>query len=424
MTESVQFILALGLLIGFAKAMGYVTLRLNQPAVLGELLAGVIIGPTLLNLLGNHTIFPAGESVSHTLIELAELGVLLLIFMAGLEVDPKNLFQVGKPAILAGVIGVIIPLVVITPVITLFGYSLEKAIFLGILFASMSTSITAQVMLELGVLQRREGLTLLGAALVDDAVVILLLSLFLAINPGGVAVGSDTSASIAVVLLRIVGFLVVASLASWFLLPRLVNWVDNLPISQGALMVALVSALLLSASAEIFGGIAAITGAFIAGICIRRARHHVVDRIERGLHNICYALVVPLFFVSIGLQANLRLLTADLLPLALVVLVLAIATKVLGAGGATRLAGFDNTSALRVGLGMISRGEVGLIIASIGVSYQILNAESFTVVVFVVLVTTIITPPLVRWSFAERKRADDSGGDVHALVEEPLLTEG
>jgi Kef-type K+ transport system membrane component KefB len=425
MTESVQFILALGLLVGFAKAMGYVTYRLNQPAVLGELLAGVIIGPTLLNLLGNHAIFPAGESVTHTLIEIAELGVLLLIFMAGLEVDPKNLLQVGKPAILAGVIGVIIPLVVITPVITLFGYSLEKAIFLGILFASMSTSITAQVMLELGVLQRREGLTLLGAALVDDAVVILLLSLFLAINPGGVAVGADTSASIAVVLLRIVGFLVVASLASWFLLPKLVNWVDNLPISQGALMVALVSALLLSASAEIFGGIAAITGAFIAGVCIRRARHHVVERIERGLHNICYALVVPLFFVSIGLQANLRLLTADLLPLALVVLALAIATKVLGAGGATRLAGFDNTSALRVGLGMISRGEVGLIIASIGVSYQILNAESFTVVVFVVLVTTIITPPLVRWSFADRKkRADDSGGDVHALVEEPLLTEG
>lgn len=421
MTETVQFILALGLLIGFAKAMGYVTYRLNQPAVLGELLAGVIIGPTLLNLLGNPALFSQGESVTHTLIEIAEIGVLLLIFMAGLEVDPKNLFQVGKPALFAGVIGVIIPLVVITPVITLFGYSLERAIFLGILFASMSTSITAQVMLELGVLQRREGLTLLGAALVDDAVVILLLSLFLAINPGGVAVGADTSTSVAIVLLRIVGFLVVASLVGWFLLPRLVNRVHELPISQGALMVALVAALLLAASAEIFGGIAAITGAFIAGVCIRRARHAAVERIERGLHNISYAFVVPLFFVSIGLQANLRLLTLELLPFALVVLALAIATKVIGAGGATRLAGFDNTSALRVGLGMISRGEVGLIIAAIGVSYQILNAETFTVVVFVVLVTTIITPPLVRWSFAERKRADD-GGDRNALAEEPALT--
>ncbi len=357
--------------------------------------------------------------MTHTLIEIAEVGVLLLMLMAGLEVDPKNLFQVGKPALFAGVIGVIIPLIVITPVITLFGYSFERALFLGILFASMSTSITAQVMLELGVLQRREGLTLLGAALIDDAVVILLLSLFIAVNPGGVAVGADTSASIALVLLRIVGFLVVASLLSWFLLPKLINWVNDLPISQGALMVALVAALLLAASAEIFGGIAAITGAFIAGVCIRQARHSVVERIERGLHNISYAFVVPLFFISIGLQANLRLLTAELLPFALVILALAIVTKVIGAGGATRLAGFDNTSALRVGLGMISRGEVGLIIASIGVSYQILNAESFTVVVFVVLVTTIMTPPLVRWSFAERKRVKDDS--LHPLAEEPVL---
>ncbi|MEP7292855.1 MAG: cation:proton antiporter, partial [Chloroflexota bacterium] len=146
MTETVQFVLALGLLIGFAKAMGYLTMRLNQPAVLGELLAGVVMGPTLFNLLGNAAVFPDGASVTHTLIELAEVGVLLLMLMAGLEVDLANLIHVGKPAIFAGVIGVIVPLVVITPVITLFGYSFEKALFLGILFASMSTSITAQVM--------------------------------------------------------------------------------------------------------------------------------------------------------------------------------------------------------------------------------------------------------------------------------------
>ena len=209
MTETVQFILALGLLIGFAKAMGYLTYRLNQPAVLGELLAGVIIGPTLLNLLGIHAIFPDGESVTHTILEIAEIGVLLLMFMAGLEVDIQNMLHVGKPAMLAGVIGVIIPLVVITPAITLFGYPIENALFLGILLASMSTSITAQVMLELGVLQRLEGLTLLGAALIDDAVVILLLSIFLAVNPGGIVVGAEESASVLVVILRIVGFLVV-----------------------------------------------------------------------------------------------------------------------------------------------------------------------------------------------------------------------
>jgi Kef-type K+ transport system membrane component KefB len=397
-TETTQFFLALGLMIGFAKLAGQITYRLNQPAVLGELLAGVILGPTLLNLLGNPTLFPDGKHVATTLIEVAELGVLLLMFMAGMEVDPKNLLEVGKPALFAGVIGVIIPLVVITGAVALFGYSLEKSLFIGILFASMSTSISAQVMLELGVLRRREGVTLLGAALIDDAVVILLLSLYLAINPGGIVTGAETR-SIPEVLLRIGGFLVVGTAFCWFVLPRLLNFISRLHISEGALMFAFVATLLMSFAAEFFGGIAAITGAVLVGISLRRARRRAVEDIERGLHALNYAFLVPLFFVSIGLRADLRLLTAELLPFALVVTALAIVTKIIGSGGATRLAGFGWVSSLRVGLGMISRGEVGLIIAAIGVDYGILNSESFTVVVFVVLVTTIMTPPLVRWSF-------------------------
>jgi Kef-type K+ transport system membrane component KefB len=402
MTIAVQFFLALGVMIGFAKAAGYLSYRLNQPAVLGELLAGVILGPTLFNLLGVTALFPNGEHVTETLIEVAELGVLLLMFMAGMEVDLKSLLNVGKPAVFAGLLGVIIPMVVMVPVITLFGYTFEKALFLGILFASMSTSISAQVMLELGVLREREGLTLLGAALVDDAVVILMLSLYLAVNPGGIITVEETR-TIPEVLLRIAGFLIVGSLISWFILPRLLNVVSRLRISEGPLMFAFVTTLLLSFSAEYFGGIAAITGAFMAGVCLQRARRGAVEQIERGIHSFNYAFLVPLFFVSIGLQANLRLLTAELLPFALVVLLLAIVTKVIGAGGGTRLAGFDNTSALRVGLGMISRGEVGLIIAAVGVSYGILAPEVFTTVVFVVLVTTIITPPLVRWSFLQNR---------------------
>src|SRR5689334_20823892 len=217
MNETIQFILALGLVIGFAKAMGYLAYRFNQPAVLGELLAGLILGPTLFNLLGSTALFPQGRDVTHTLIEVAEIGVLMLMFMAGMEVDLKNMLDVGKPAMFAGIIGVIVPLIIMAPVIVLFGYSAEKAIFLGILFSSMSTSITAQVMLELGVLQSREGLTLLGAALIDDAAVILLVSLFLAINPGGIVVG-EPARPIFEVIVRIVGFLVVGSLFGWIVL--------------------------------------------------------------------------------------------------------------------------------------------------------------------------------------------------------------
>jgi Kef-type K+ transport system membrane component KefB len=394
-------------MVAFAKAMGYLTYRLNQPAVLGELLAGLIIGPTVLNFLGNTALFPDGHSVEHTLIEIAEVGVLLLMFMAGMEVDLSSMIKVGRPALLAGGIGVLLPLAVMVPAVMAFNYPAEKAVFIGILMASMSTSISAQVMLELGVLRRREGLTLLGAALIDDAIVILLLSLFIAINPGGI-IAAESTRSVIEVLLRIAGFMVIGSLISWIALPRIANLVDRLSIAQGALMVAIVAALLLSFSAEFFGGIAGITGAFIAGLCIKQARHGVVEKIEHGIHAVNYGLLVPLFFVSIGLRANLRLLTADILPFAIVMTVLAIVTKVIGAGGGTMLGGFDRQSALRVGLGMISRGEVGLIIAAIGVNYGILSPEVFTVAVFVVLVTTIITPPLVRWSFREPATRTDT----------------
>jgi Kef-type K+ transport system membrane component KefB len=260
-TGILQFLLALGVLIAFAKAMGYLTLRLNQPAVLGELLAGVIIGPSLINLLGTPSIFPDGDQITHSIIELAEVGVLLLMFMAGLEVDPKSMLKVGRPAVLAGALGVLVPMILITPAVTILGYGFEKAIFIGILLASMSTSITAQVMLELGVLRQKEGLTLLGAALVDDAIVILFLSLFMAINPGGVVLVAEARPVIEV-LLRIAGFLVIGSLVSWYALPRMANAISRLRISEGPLMFAIVTTLLLSFSAEFFGGIATITGHF------------------------------------------------------------------------------------------------------------------------------------------------------------------
>jgi Kef-type K+ transport system membrane component KefB len=401
MTETVQFFLALGVMLAFAKAMGYLSFRLHQPAVLGELLAGLIIGPTIINFLGFEALFTHGHEVQHTLIEIAEVGVLLLMFMAGLEVDPKSLLKVGKPAIGAGVLGVFVPMLFITPAVMAFGYSFEKALFVGILLASMSTSISAQVMLELGVLQKKEGLTMLGAALVDDAIVILLLSLFIAINPNGIILVADNR-SVLEVILRIIGFLVVATSLSWIFLPKIANMMYKLPIAEGTLMLAVVSTLLLSFAAEYFGGIAGITGAFIAGLSLRRSRLGVVEQIEKGIHSVNYGLLVPLFFVSIGLRTNLRLLTVELLPFALVLTILAIISKIFGAGGGSLLGGFNRESSMRVGLGMISRGEVGLIIASIGVSLGILAPEVFTVIVFVVLVTTILTPPLVRWSFREK----------------------
>ncbi len=398
-TETVQLFLAMGVMIGFARFLGYLSFRLRQPTVLGELLAGLIVGPTLLNILGFSPLFPDGSSIKHIIVEVSEIGVLLLIFMAGMEVDVQALAKVGRPALFAGLLGFFVPLTTITPVVMAFGYPFEKALFVGILLASMSTSISAQVMLELGVLRRREGLVLLGAALVDDAIVILSLSLFIAINPNGIANVAE-GRSIVEVLLRMTLFLGVAIAFGWFVLPRLANFVGSLPLAEGSLMFAIVATLLLSFAAEFFGGIAGITGAFIAGIGISRAKRGVIERVDRGIHAVNYGLLVPLFFISIGLRADLRVLTGDIMPFALVMLLFAIVSKIVGAGGGSWLGGFSRISALRVGVGMVSRGEVGLIIAAVGISLGILQAEIFTVAVFVVLVTTILTPPLVRWSFS------------------------
>jgi Na+:H+ antiporter len=326
---------------------------------------------------------------------MAEIGVLLLMFSAGLEIDLDGLSEIRNTAIAAGILGVVTPVVLAAPIALLFGYTLEKSIFAGLILAATSVSISAQVMLELKVLRSREGLALLGAAVVDDVLAILLISIFLAVTPGA----SPESQSIPVVIVRLVGFLVVATGLGWFALPWLAKRIGRLAISSGALMVGVAAALLMGVAAEVFGGIAAITGAFIAGVCLSRVDHHLKEELDRGLHSLNYGFFVPLFFVSIGLQADLRLLDAAILPFALVLTVIAVLSKVLGAGAGGLLTGFNRLSALRLGVGMVSRGEVGLIIAAIGIRSGIIQETMFAAIVLVVLVTTVLTPLLVRWSF-------------------------
>ena len=400
MSEVIQFFLALGILITLAKILGYLATRFEQPAVLGELIAGVIVGPSVINLLHIPTLFPAGSNVEHTIISIAELGVLLLMFSAGVEIDLNGLAKVGRTAMAAGGLGVVLPIVIAAPIALLFGYTGETALFIGLILAATSVSISTQVMLELGVLRSREGLALLGAAIVDDVLVILLVSLFIAIHPGEGA-SAVQSRSMVEVILRLVGFLIIATSFSWFALPWIAQQVSKTSIAGGVVIVAVVSALFLGVAADFFGGIAAITGAFIAGVCLGRSEHRIKQKIDEGLDNINYGVFVPIFFVSIGLQANLRLLDAAILPFAVILTIGAILSKIIGAGAGGLLTGFTRLSSLRLGVGMVSRGEVGLIVATLGIGHGIIIQETFAAIVLVVLVTTIITPPLVRWSFAK-----------------------
>jgi Kef-type K+ transport system membrane component KefB len=384
-----QLTLALAIIILAAKAGGLISVRLRQPAVLGELIMGVLLGPTIIDLV-HLPFFSDPVLLQEEIFDLATLGVVFLMFSAGLEIELSEMRRAGRAALLSGVLGVIVPLVMGALAAWPFGYQGNTALFVGVILSATSVSISAQTLLELGVLRTREGITLLGAAVVDDVLVLVVLSVFLALVGGS---GGD----VVVVVLKMLGYLIVSGALGWFVLPRVVAWVDRQPISEGLMATVVFITLVFAWSAEVIGGLAAITGAFIAGVGLGRSP--LREKIEVKMRVVTYGLLVPIFFVSIGLEANAREITGVMLPLLIVLFVIAVMSKILGAGLGARLAGFSNRQALRVGVGMVSRGEVGLIVATIGVREQIIAQEIFSVVVVLVLLTTLIAPPLLRGVF-------------------------
>ncbi len=388
-----NFILAIVIVIVAAKTGGYISNRLGQPAVLGELLAGLLLGPTVLDML-HSPIFAEAEHLGESITLLAELGVILLMLLAGLELHLPELLRAGKVSALAGVLGVILPLVSGAGVAMLFGVELAEALFIGLTLAATSVSISAQTLLELHVLRSRVGLALLGAAVFDDVLVILLLSISLVLVSGVGGFGT-----IVLTVLQMVGYLVIASVVGFFVLPRLISVVSRLHISQGKLAFVLVICLLYSWSAEVLGGVAAITGAFLVGLFL--ARTPFKEGIEEGVSAMAYAFFVPIFFVNIGLEADLLAITGSGWILAIVITIVAVISKILGSGGGAKVAGFTNKESLQLGIGMVSRGEVGLIVASFALSERLISSANFSIVVFMVIVATVITPPLLRVSFAK-----------------------
>lgn len=391
MSNFVQLALILAAFIALAKAGGYISLRLGQPSVLGEILVGIILGPTLFDVL--HWAPFTDEHLGEVVAELAELGVLLLMFLAGLELHLSELAKSGRVSTLAGTLGVVFPIVLGFGAGLLFQMPPEAALFVGLILAATSVSISAQTLMELQVLRSRVGLGLLGAAVFDDVLVVLLLSVMVALfSEAGASL-----ASIGLVALRMVGYLAAASVIGLWLLPRVARRVDKLPISQGLIAAAIVLLLLYGWAAEVIGGMAAITGAFLAGLFL--ARSPLRERIEAGVSALAYGLFVPIFFINVGLAANIRDLFDSGLWLAVVLIVVAVISKLLGAGLGARLAGFSNLESLQLGAGMISRGEVGLIVATLGISQGFIGPEIFSAVVGVVIATTLITPPLLRSLF-------------------------
>ena len=397
LSHSLQLILLLALGVAAAKTAGALARLVHQPSVFGEILVGLILGPTVLNVLG-WPMFTSAAPGSMSLLDLvrdfAQIGVLLLMFIAGLETDLVQMRRVGKVAFWSAVGGVILPMVCGAMTAVWFGLPLYwEAIFVGAILTATSVSISAQTLLEIGALRTREGSTILGAAVIDDVMGLIVLSVVVALARAS-AVGMNWIV-LGTVVVR-VGVYFAAAIAVRGLLRPLLRWASSLGVSQAVLSAALVVMFVYAWAAEYVGEVAALTGSYLAGVLI--AQTEFKKQVDAGIHPLTYSMFVPLFFISIGLQTNAR----ELGPRAaftVALLVVAVVAKAVGCGVFARLFGFSTTQAVRVGVGMIPRGEVELIIAGYGLANGIIGSDVFSAAVTMVLATTMVAPPLVRLAF-------------------------
>jgi Kef-type K+ transport system membrane component KefB len=293
-------------------------------------------------------------------------------------------------------LGVVVPVLIGFGLGAAFGFSTQKAIFLGLALGATSVSISAQTLMELNVLRTRVGLALLGSAVFDDVLVILFFSTFLALTGGNQGLGA-----VGLLFVRMLIFLGLSVLIGLKVIPLLVRRVSHLPISQSVLALALVILFLYGLAAEVVGSMAAITGTFLAGLMFSRSPEK--ERLERGMGALAYGFFVPIFFINIGLAVNIRELDISVVWLFVALTVAAILSKLVGSSAGARLAGYSWREAIQLGAGMVSRGEVGLILATVGAEQGLVSSSEFSAIIGMVLVTTLVTPPMLRALFAEPK---------------------
>jgi len=390
MTPFLQLAFELVVILFAAKAAGYISTRLGQPSVLGELLVGVLLGPSLINIL--HFPFINSDTLIATISELSELGVLLLMFLAGLELHLGELTSYRKVSLLASTGGLLLSIGLGWGAGRLFGINNNAALLLGLALAATSVSISARTLMEMGVLRTRVGLSLLGAAVVDDILSILAFSIFLA-----VVTGSSSLAGLLWLVVRMILFLLGAVAFGLWVLPPLVRWVERLSISQGVLAFAIVMLLTFGLAAELVGQMAAIIGTFLAGLMFARTPEKKM--IEQGMSSLAYGLFVPIFFVNIGLSVDVHSLPFSAIWLILVVTAVAMLGKLIGAAGGARLGGLPGRESIQLGTGMVARGEVTLIIVAIGSKAGLIDNNVFSSAVAAMLLCSLATPLLLRAAF-------------------------
>lgn len=388
-----RLLLDLLIILSVSKLFAELAERVKVPAVLGEIVAGVVIGPSALGLI--HPDAARGVSISL----LAEIGVLLLLLQVGMEMDLAELSKVGKASVLVAIAGVIVPFAGGLGVGVLFGQSMETAVFIGAALTATSVGITARVFGDLHALATTEARIVLGAAVADDVLGLVILTVVVKIVTGGSVGPGMIAGTFGIALL----FLLVTGVVGIIGIPRVLDVVHRKALSPATVTIAALVITIGFAELADVSKLAFIIGAFMAGLGLGRSHHH--ERVARDLGAMGNVLI-PVFFAQIGINTELdAMFKPSVLGLAGVLCVVAVIGKLAAAAGTVG----TRVDRLLVGLGMIPRGEVGLIFASIGLTNGVLNDDQYGALILVVLFTTVATPPLLRWRLGNSAEPEAEG---------------
>lgn len=395
-------ILSLFVMLAAAKIMAEVFERLKQPAVVGEILAGIVIGPSLLGWV----------EPSELITILAEVGVIFLLFTVGLETKPQAIFQVGKRAVMVGVLGVVLPFVAGYAIAMWWDGSFVEAMFIGAALVATSVGITARVLGSMGLLDMQTSRIILGAAVIDDILGLIILSLVSSVSQQGTVSPAGLAKTAGAAIL----FTVFVGLVGSKVLTRLAPTIQKLRVSKPFFNIGLILCFGLSV-ASIYVGVAAIIGAFLAGMALAEATedNHKMHQLTSGVTE----FLVPFFLVNIGMQLDLGVFgNTSVVALAAIVTVVAVITKFVGCGlGAW---GMKRREMAQIGIGMVPRGEVGIVVAQIGLGLGVISSNFFASVLFMAVATTLIAPPFIKILFAEDK---DNDGIPDNIVETDVSEE-
>lgn len=391
-----NFLLDLALILLCTKAMGLLTKQFKMPQVVGALLAGVLLGPAMFNIL----------ETSEFISELSEIGVIVLMFSAGLETDIQGFKKCGFSALIIAILGVVVPFIGGMAVSYFFNGTLipndnpnlfMQNIFIGVILTATSVSITVETLKELGKLNERSSNAILGAAIIDDILGIIALTIVTSM-----ADTSGASANIGIVLLKIVAFFILSLCVGYIFYRIFKSWTDHAEKDMRRFVIAsFVFCLLLSFVAEEYFGVADITGAYLAGLVISQTNRtkYIASRFE----HLSYIMLSPIFFASIGINAELPQMTPMIVLFSVIMVIVAVMSKMVGCGLGAKLFKYNNQECIQIGSGMVSRGEVALIVANKGAEVGLMPASFMGPIIIMVIATTIISPILLKVVFKDKK---------------------